>query len=64
MMKALIVLIYNAINDDYMIDSERQNLDWPKIDIVKNPTNEQGKSTIYIKGDNGGKDYKITVEEV
>lgn len=64
MKNLLAILIYNAIMDDGMLEYENQNLEWSEIDIVGNPSNEREKSTIYIKGNNGGKDYWITVEEV
>jgi hypothetical protein len=64
MTKALIVLIYKAIISDYRQAENKERLEWSMLDVVGSPRHEEKVSTIYIKGDNGGKDYKITVEEV
>lgn len=63
MLKNFVELIYNVIMSDGMKESPK--LDWSKLDIVTNPHGiEENKTVIFIKGDDGGKDYRITVEEI
>lgn len=68
MLKALTAVIYNAFMADDMKDDDQKKLDWSAIDILGYPAyafndqNDHTKSFIYIKGDNGGKDYRITVQ--
>lgn len=64
MLKQLAQFIYDALVKD--IENKASHLVWNQIDLIHDPeyVDSEGKATIIIKGDDGGKDYRVTIEEI